>query len=129
MKRVYTQPETIRFISRMAFFILLAAAMFLSLADPGKTPGLDLTWDKLNHAFGYFALVGFLDLGFRTGRSIFPKSILVFSYSLFLECAQYFIPYREFSLFDLAANAVGIASFLILRFQLERISIYCSLRE
>jgi len=34
--------------------------------------------------------------------------ILLFLYSFFIEIIQYFIPYRDFSLLDLAANGLGL---------------------
>ncbi len=123
-------PERVRLIkilARTAFAFLFLASLCMSLFKVVDAPSLTFSWDKLNHSFGYFLLVGSLDIGFRTGRRLPAKSALVLAYSFLIEIAQYFIPYRDFSLLDMAANAVGIACFLLLLPHLKRIPVYKSL--
>ncbi|MGM0453248.1 MAG: VanZ family protein [Thermodesulfobacteriota bacterium] len=119
----------IRFVSRIGFFGLLAAALYYSLSDTGQTPISAITWDKLNHCLGYFSLILFFDLAYGTGRRLFAKAAAVFSYGVMLEVAQYMLPYRQFSLLDTVANAAGIIGFFLLWFGLQRFALYRRLQD
>lgn len=68
--------------------------------------------------YGIHAFLGLLTLSDRmlSLKSIqyFLALILSFSYGIFNEIYQYFIPEREFSFGDILANSLGIITFLIL---------------
>jgi VanZ family protein len=76
--------------------------------------------DKVIHflTYGIHAFLCLVTLGDRilSLKSIqyFLALILSFSYGIFNEIYQYFIPEREFSFGDILANSLGIITFLIL---------------
>ncbi len=61
----------------------------------------------------YFVLIMALDFAWRSGKDIIIKSIMVLVYSCLIEYGQSFVPGREMSLGDMAANASGIILFLL----------------
>ena len=69
--------------------------------------------DKFNH------LIAFMVLSFLT-HVAYPKiqklkwATALFFYGLLIECVQYFLPHREFSLFDLTTDLLGIIVYLII---------------
>ncbi|MFO0752960.1 MAG: VanZ family protein [Thermodesulfovibrionales bacterium] len=69
--------------------------------------------DKASHILAFISL-GFLIDGAYPG-SFLKKGALLLSYGLFIELVQYFLPYREFSLFDIGADGVGIGIYLLVR--------------
>jgi len=71
--------------------------------------------DKLNHlgAFLVLALLG--DFAFPARPWDWRKFLPLLGYGLLLECIQYFVPSRFFSLWDLAADALGLALYPLVR--------------
>ena len=94
-----------------AFRLLLglALALIAGLATtelPG--PLIVEVNDKLNHLAAFFALALLSDFAFR-GSGFGPAKFLpLLGYGLLLETLQHIIPYRDFSLLDLAADALGM---------------------
>ena len=76
--------------------------------------------DKVMHFFvyGIHAFLCLLTLCNKTLSSKFIQYFLAliisFSYGIFNEIYQYFIPEREFSFEDILANSLGVITFLIL---------------
>ncbi|MEF8822838.1 MAG: VanZ family protein [Desulfohalobiaceae bacterium] len=62
--------------------------------------------DKINHVAAFVLLVPLLGLAYRI--SLPRIALLLLGYGLLIEMAQYALPYRMFSLFDLAADGVGV---------------------
>ena len=64
--------------------------------------------DLLLHFAGYIVLMNscLLAYGTRAGKAQMFGLLLLYSFGI--EVIQYFIPYREFSLLDLLANALGL---------------------
>jgi len=98
---------------RTCFVILFVAAAYFSLT-PVYYPVMHLFRDKINHFVGYFLLYATLDLGFATSEKLFRKFLLVLGYSVLLEILQHFTPTRQFSLFDILANFLGITLYLVM---------------
>lgn len=70
--------------------------------------------DKLGHALA-FALLAFLThASWPTTPFNWRHGLPLIAYGLFLECAQYFVPGRFFSLWDMAADTAGIILYLLL---------------
>ena len=65
--------------------------------------------DKLNHLAAFFSLALLSDFAFRGNGFGAAKFLPLLGYGLLLESIQHFLPYREFSLLDLAADALGMA--------------------
>ncbi|MGV6827731.1 MAG: VanZ family protein [bacterium] len=64
--------------------------------------------DKLGHIIA-FVLLAFLTDGAWPGKQLYwQKGLGLFGYGVLLECLQYFVPTRFFSLLDMVANGTGI---------------------
>ena len=77
--------------------------------------------DKIKHFLTYFLLCF---LFYWNGFSLTSSLLLSISYGAFLEIVQYFIPYRECSLFDILANAGGAGLFCLLSLHKKLIKRY-----
>jgi VanZ family protein len=78
--------------------------------------------DKLAHLVVYFLTAGLYFFAFRDGRfgRPIPAFLVVFGYSGLLEWLQYYLPWRSFSLGDLAANLGGVILGIALSVRLGR---------
>lgn len=87
--------------------LLLIAYLYLGTADLGAqtTAGFN---DKIAHALGYAVLMCSGLAAFPRRASISTLVPVFWLYSLLIECMQYFLPHRSFSLLDMLANSVGI---------------------
>lgn len=84
--------------------------------------------DKLVHMVSYFVLMLTFDFSVKSGESIIVKAFFVFVYSCAIEYAQGFVPGRDVSLLDIAANAAGIIAFVMCVPLLKRFKAYKTLR-
>lgn len=91
---------------RSAFLLSASIVLAGSVIETGSSvvSGLD---DKLQHLLAFaglavMACMGFPQLPVRT--VLLPALI---GYGLLIECIQWFLPWREFSLLDLLADAAG----------------------
>jgi VanZ family protein len=90
--------------------LLAALVVIVHLATtPRMYPVLETIGDKANHLAAFFVLAFLADFSFPDGRFSLSKILALLSYGLFIEVIQYFLPYRSFSLLDLAADGAGIA--------------------
>lgn len=91
---------------RSVFFVAASIVLAGSLIDTGTSAvsGID---DKLQHLLAFAGLAATATLGFPrlSVWAILLPALLV--YGLAIECIQWFLPWREFSLLDLAADAAG----------------------
>lgn len=93
-------------LARYAFplaLLLVALASLAPLPPSAAPPGSD----KLEHALAFAVLAA---LGLRAAQ--LPPRVLAFgllAYGLGIECVQAVLPWRDFSLLDWLADAVGIA--------------------
>jgi hypothetical protein len=97
-------------------FALLTALLVIGYL--GTTPSellLPETNDKLKHLAAFLLLAYLCDAAFPHQPWNWRKFLPLLAYGLLLECIQHFIPNRTFSLADLAADAVGLAFYPILR--------------
>ncbi|MEJ2590236.1 MAG: VanZ family protein [Candidatus Thiodiazotropha sp.] len=85
----------------------LLLVTYLAFGHIEKTPVASIN-DKFGHAAAFLCL-GFL---FDFARPATPwsmrKLLPLLAYGLFIEVVQYFLPYRTFSLWDLAADGAGL---------------------
>ena len=68
--------------------------------------------DKVSHALAFLSLSFLADYAFPNSHFSLRKIIAVLSYGVLIECIQYFLPYREFSLLDMAGNTVGLLVYM-----------------
>lgn len=93
---------------RAQFIILLATATYLSLTSSQGVISVN-TWDKALHFIGWAGLYGSLQLAFLFRASSLRAASSLLFYSFVIEIAQFYTG-RTFSLLDLLANGVGIAT-------------------
>lgn len=98
-------------LMRIALVIALLVASFLATTHAGTTG--DSINDKLAHLLAFFGLACLADFSFPRARFGLSKIVPLLSYGLMIEIIQFFLPYRTFSLLDLAADTVGIAFYLV----------------
>jgi len=95
----------------MLFRVLLAAALlaisFLATTSLTIPVAEDMN-DKINHVIAFFLLALLVDLSFPAW-SFRTKVLVLIAYGLSIEVAQAYLPYRSCSLFDLGADAGGLA--------------------
>lgn len=100
--------------ARLLFFIALVTISCLAFAPLEDSP-ITTGWDKFNHLLAFAALLLLLDSAYpHKPLWTFKVPVLLF-YAFLMETIQAFIPYREFSLLDIVADAFGMAVYLLLR--------------
>ena len=100
-------------LARVAFVTALIAVSIGAVLDLGHSPVV--RWnDKFEH-IGAFALLAFLACAAypraQRWQRVFAR---VLCFGLLIECVQWWLPWREFSLLDLAADALGLCMVLAL---------------
>jgi len=93
---------------RVALVVTLIITMYLATTQQ-EFPVIDDTNDKVKHVLAFYVLAFLADYSVPKVRFNLSKGLTILGYGLLIEVIQYFLPYREFSLFDLAADGVGIA--------------------
>ncbi len=108
------KADMMKRLFRILFLITIIVIEFLATATKG-VESITLGWDKLNHAFAFAVLYVLMSFSFKKLGTVY-KVLLLFAFGLQIEIVQSFLPPREFSLFDIAADIVGIFfGFLIYR--------------
>ncbi|MBA2410212.1 MAG: VanZ family protein [Gammaproteobacteria bacterium] len=106
------------FLARIALLLMLTAGVYLAAVEGGPVAAADVN-DKIVHLTAFFVLALCADYAFPRRRFDWFTVLQLLSYGLLIEVMQLFIPYRSFSLADLAADAAGLviyaATILILR--------------
>lgn len=69
--------------------------------------------DKFNHLIAFIVLSFLAHIAYYKAPK-FKWAIALFLYGLLIEAIQYFLPHREFSLLDLATDALGITAYLLI---------------
>jgi VanZ family protein len=82
---------------------------------PQGQASITLGWDKLNHLFAFFVLLGLLDYAYPTLDLWRRKIVVLIFYAVAIELVQGVLPDREASLLDVLADIIGLAIFLMLR--------------
>jgi len=98
----------------LPFRLLLALALVvvahLATAPADSLPSWQLN-DKLGHLLTFYGLALLVDFSFRGSGYGLGKALPLLGYGLLIELIQNFIPYRDFSLLDLGADALGLAAY------------------
>ena len=97
-------------VFRLGFFSALLLVSILSFGQIEDSPldVLSLLNDKIEHAAAFFVLAFLLDFAWPRQAWGRAKWLPLLGYGLLIEVVQHFIPYRVFSLWDLAADVVGL---------------------
>lgn len=100
-------PRSSVVVFRAALVIALVAVTYLATTDRSYPIAEGLN-DKLSHVLAFGALAFLGDFAFPAGKFDLKKFIPLLSYGLLIEFIQYFLPYREASLFDVMADCIGL---------------------
>ena len=92
---------------RIVLIIALLAVSFLATTQRTIPIAGEMN-DKVNHVLAFFVLALLIDLSFPAW-TFRTKALVLISYGLSIEIVQSYLPYRSCSLFDLGADAVGLA--------------------
>jgi VanZ family protein len=104
--------RTAVFSFRLALAAALPVITHIATA-PLAYPMLKGINDKAGHLSAFFVLAFLVDFSFPGSRFGRSKVLALFGYGLLIEVLQHFLPYRDFSLLDLAADGAGIALYLL----------------
>jgi len=105
-------PRTAVIAFRLTLAVTVAVICFLAFTDR-EFPVLNLFWDKLRHAAAFATLALLLDFSFPASRFGLAKILLLLGYGVFIEVVQHFLPHREASAWDVFADGVGIAAYML----------------
>jgi VanZ family protein len=100
--------KKILFVGVLIFVFILAT---VSQESAVLTTG----WDKLNHLAAFFVLLGLFDYAYPA-MPLWPRQCLwLMVYGLLIECAQGLTIDRDFSLFDIVADTLGLLFYSLVR--------------
>jgi VanZ family protein len=93
---------------RVTLSITLAVIMYLA-TTPYSYPVVEDLNDKVSHILAFGTLAFLTDFSFPIRKFGLHKFLWLLSYGLLIEFIQYFLPYREASVFDVMADCAGLA--------------------
>ncbi|MCG6863445.1 MAG: VanZ family protein [Chromatiaceae bacterium] len=97
---------------RLALLISVLAISYLAFAPLEQAPGTSS--DKLNHFLAFFVLAWLADRSYPGRHLASFRWTFLFGYAFLIELVQAFLPFRESSLLDFVADAVGILGYSLL---------------
>ena len=104
-------PRTFTALARIALAVTAAAIFHLATTDR-VYPAIEGMGDKFDHAVAFAVLALLVDASFPARRFGLAKIGALLAFGLAIETVQYFLPYREASLYDWLADAAGIALYV-----------------
>ena len=110
----------------IAFRVALAMALFVTMylaTTQQNLPMFDDANDKVKHFLAFYVLAFLADYSAPKVRFNLGKGLTILGYGLLIEVIQYFLPNHEFSFFDLAADGVGIVTYVLSQPAVSRINI------
>jgi len=96
----------IRQAFRLALGACVLAIAYLAFAPLSQAPGTP--FDKLNHFLAFAVLAWLADMAYPGRHLAKYRLAFLLGYGLIIEVTQGFLPFRELSLLDFGADAVGI---------------------
>lgn len=90
-----------------AFWLAWCAASTVMLLPAQHLPQVNI-WDKAEHAGTFLALMALAWLAYRKNLAAWQLAVSLIGYGIAIECIQFFIPSRSFSMLDVCANTVGV---------------------
>jgi VanZ family protein len=95
------------FLMRVALVVALLAGTYLATTTGGTTVTEAIN-DKFAHLLGFYLLAVLADLSFPRVTYGLHKIAPLIGYGLLIEIIQWLLPYRTFSMLDLAADGAGL---------------------
>ncbi len=105
MSELQATPYTTYF--RIAFTGTALLVAYLAFVQLQGTP-IERINDKLGHLAAFLTLAFLLDFASPRQAWGWRKLLPLFIYGLLIELVQYFLPHRQFSLWDLTADMLGL---------------------
>jgi len=108
---------------RVAAFLLalaLVANLFIAGSRPEAAGLFPAPWDKLAH-FAYYGTIAAALWIADAGRRPWLVALITIGVGALDEWHQLYLPFREASVMDLAADAVGVAAALLVMPRLRRV--------
>jgi VanZ family protein len=96
---------------KLALLLALTVTTVATTMPPEALPAATIN-DKVAHT-AIFLLLAFLSHRAFPETAVLWKAAPLFVFGLLIECVQYYIPFRDFSLLDQMANTVGILLFFL----------------
>lgn len=100
-------------LSRIALVICLIVVTTLTVIPLNEFPPAESINDKVSHLLAFLALALVADYSFPDKNFLMPKALPLLAYGIGIEIVQSFIPYRSFSVLDMAADASGLIVYLL----------------
>jgi len=105
-------PKSQVLLARCGLCVTVLVIFFLA-TTARQIPAVENINDKVNHLLAFFVLSMQLDFAFPGSKSTYyQKYIVLFLYGVLLECVQNFLPHRDFSIADVAADIGGILAYI-----------------
>ncbi len=99
-------------IAAFRFTLLLALITLSYLTTVAINDAIVYSFnDKVSHFLAFYTLAFLVDFSFPKQKFGLFKMLELLAYGLIIECIQYFLPYRSFSWYDLAANSAGLLAY------------------
>jgi VanZ family protein len=102
--------QTQIFTFRLLLVIALTAVTYLATTR-SEYPIMKEISDKANHILAFYVLALLVDFSFPESRFGLVKFAALLAYGLLLEITQSFLPNRQASLLDMAADGAGSAAY------------------
>jgi VanZ family protein len=122
-KRVYKaamMPVPMRNLFRLTLLVTVLVITYLATAPLTLPATLDVS-DKLLHGLAFLVVLWLADYSWPDTRLTLSKLGFVFTYGVLIEVVQYFLPYRDFSLADMLADALGMGLYPLIVPLLQRL--------
>ncbi len=93
---------------RIALFVSVFVMLYFTTtaSEPDIAQSIN---DKLSHGLAFLLLSLLADFSYPEDKFTFRKVFPLVVYGVLIECIQYFLPYRSFSVLDMLADIAGIA--------------------
>jgi VanZ family protein len=93
---------------RIALFVSVFIILYFTTtaSEPDIAESIN---DKLSHGLTFLLLSLLADFSCPESKFTFRKVSPLVAYGVLIECIQYFLPYRSFSVLDILADIAGIA--------------------
>ena len=108
-------------VFRIGLVITIIVTMYLATTQQ-EFQIIDDINDKVKHILAFSVLAFLADFSTPGFRFNMRKALVVLGYGLLIEVIQYFLPYRDASVFDLAADSIGIAVYAFSKPMISRLT-------
>ena len=118
------RADPLTFLYRLALLSTVVITGYMA-TTPMTFPVTLMVSDKFLHALVFWLLLMLVDYSWPESGLGPAKVFMVFAYGVLIELVQYFLPYRDFSLADLLADALGMGCYPISVPLLRKLPLLC----